>query len=244
VTFDATSIYIGERGDVRRVDLESGQITRYAGTGQACSPGACGVAFGDGGPALAAPMSVVTGLVATPDGIVITDQNGSIRRIDAGGTVHLIAGAGICPAPAASCGDGGPALAATFGVIDAVAGDGRGGFVVADYGANAVRWITQGLPPPTTVGLVAFAVTPAAPRHGQALTVSAALTHAARLTLTVRSGTRRLVVRTLAGKVGVNALRWNGRLGGRAARAGRYTLVVTATSGTVTATSSLAVRLR
>jgi hypothetical protein len=218
-----------------------GTISRYAGN--QCLGGACPTAQGDGGPALAAQLSEPYGLLWDGSGLVIADLNGTLRRVGAGGTIGRVAGAGSCAAPPA-CGDGGAALSATFFFLADVTGDGDGGFVVADLFLGSVRHVHLVAPPGLQIGLVAYRVTPAAPRHGRPLRLEVLLGHAARLTLAVRSGLRTITIGSVAGRVGANTLVWNGKLAGRPAKAGRYTLIVTASAEGATATTSLPVRLR
>lgn len=92
--------------------------------------------------------------------------------------------------------------------------------------------------------VVAFAVVPGRPRAGRRLTVRFALTHSARVALSVRRGrgTRRVAAKRA--RAGVGSIRWNGRLGRRRARPGRYRLIVAATREGRSASSSLRVRLR
>jgi hypothetical protein len=116
--------------------------------------------------------------------------------------------------------------------------------VVADPGTHQLRHVTLDQPPGITIGLVAYRVTPSAPRHGHALTLGVLLDHAARLTLAVRAGSHVTVVGTSTGRVGTNALKWNGKLGRTFAKAGRYTLVVTATAEGSTTKVNYPVRLR
>jgi sugar lactone lactonase YvrE len=86
----AGNLYISDRGNnrVRKVDA-AGVITTVAGTGVAGSAG-------DGGPAIAAQLSMPSGLVFTAAGdLLVADyDNERIRRITPGGTISTVAGGG------------------------------------------------------------------------------------------------------------------------------------------------------
>lgn len=115
---------------VRKVS-SGGAITTVAGSGLR--------AFGgDGGPAAGAGLDA-GGVAATPDGgFVIADtSNARLRRVDPNGRISTIAGTGV----RGSGGDGGAAADSQlfFPVDVAVAPDGS--VLVADAGANRVRWI-------------------------------------------------------------------------------------------------------
>src|SRR5262249_25578391 len=93
-------------GRIRRVDMKTGTITTFAGTGKPTSKVAR-TEIGDGGPATKA---VIVGARAVcVDGFgnaYICEREGSaIRKVDAKGTITTIAGTGA----AGYEGDGGPA---------------------------------------------------------------------------------------------------------------------------------------
>lgn len=124
------------RGSIveRHGDFESA----FAGNGDLSA------STGDEGPATSASFSYGIGTLARgPDGSVyITDignpfGGGScIRRVDTAGIIHAFAGR--C-GESGSDGDGGPAVAARFGVITAVAVLGDGSVAIADSTAGHVR---------------------------------------------------------------------------------------------------------
>ena len=104
----------------------------------------------------------------------------------------------------------------------------------------------QGAAGRTTLVLVAFQMKPLRPRAGRRLRVRFAITAAARVALRVRrvGGKTRTVARKRVRKAGIGRLTWNGRLGKRKARSGRYVLTVRATKDGRTVSSRLRVRLR
>ena len=112
---------------VRKVDLTSGLLTRYAGKGIA------GFGFsGDGGPANQAsfqtPISVATDNAGK---LYIVDlSNNRIRQVHPiTSIITTIAGNG----GATSAGDGGPATAASFATSQQVAADTAGNLTISDY---------------------------------------------------------------------------------------------------------------
>jgi hypothetical protein len=121
---------------IRRVDLKSGTMTTFAGTGR--KKGKFTRAdIGDGGPAVAA---VVVGARAVcSDGrgnIYICEREGnSIRKVDAAGVISTVAGTGA----KGYAGDGGPARQATFNGPKAIRCDRDGNLFVVDTENHAVR---------------------------------------------------------------------------------------------------------
>ena len=131
-----------------------GTITTIAGTGIA------GFA-GNGKPALSAQLNFPSGVaVDGVNNIYIADTgNFAIRKVDP--TSLLISNvAGIpqqsCKA-GSSCGDGGPALSATFGKPTSVAVDSAGNLYVADAAEHAVRVVNMGS---TTLTIGAVSIPP------------------------------------------------------------------------------------
>ena len=116
---------------VRRIDMDSGEITTIAGTGQAGYSG-------DGGPARDAALS-------DPYEVRFDDQgnmyfvemlNAVVRRVDADtGRISTIAGTG----ERGFSGDGGPAVKATFNRPHSIALDGKGSLYIADIGNHRIR---------------------------------------------------------------------------------------------------------
>ena len=116
---------------VRRIAMDSGEITTIAGTGQAGYSG-------DGGPARDAALS-------DPYEVRFDDQgnmyfvemlNAVVRRVDADtGRISTIAGTG----ERGFSGDGGPAVKATFNRPHSIALDGKGSLYIADIGNHRIR---------------------------------------------------------------------------------------------------------
>lgn len=91
---------------LREVDLASGEIFDSCGDGRRAY-------FGDGGPALTATLDLPASLAFAPNGdVVIMDQaNQVLRRVDAAGTIHRMAGRCVVdanpPLGMGPCPDGG-----------------------------------------------------------------------------------------------------------------------------------------
>ena len=118
---------------VRVVDLATGCIGTFAGTGEAHHDG-------DGGPASAAALHGPRAVAIAGDGaLLILERNGStLRRVDrATGTIATIAGTGIRGAQ----GDGGRALAAEFAAPKELGIDRDGGILVVDTETHRIRRI-------------------------------------------------------------------------------------------------------
>ena len=139
---------------IRRVDLETGVSTVFAGIGS----GAYATDIGDGGPASRAVFENANGLALGPDGSVyVTEGTGNrLRRIAPDGTITTLAGDRRSQS---FSGDGGPATAARMYAPGAVAVAADGTLYVADTVNNRVRRIgTDGII--TTIagnGVAAFA---------------------------------------------------------------------------------------
>jgi sugar lactone lactonase YvrE len=129
------NIYIADtwNGAVRKVDISSGIITTFAGTGT------LGYA-GDNGPATNAQLNELVGLFFDKlNNLLISDyRNGAIRRVDAAtGIITTVAG-GI----AGYGGDGGPATNAKLKCTD-VWMDDYGNIYIADYVNNRIRKVNN-----------------------------------------------------------------------------------------------------
>jgi len=134
----ADGLYIAdvENNRVRRVDLTSGIIANFAGTG------IFGFGYGgDGGPATNASLAFPEGVAVGPDGSVyIADVfNCVIRKVDPANIITTFAGNGAC----VTSGDSGDALLASFSLPTRVSVDGAGNLFVIDGGPNTIRRIDQ-----------------------------------------------------------------------------------------------------
>jgi pimeloyl-ACP methyl ester carboxylesterase len=130
----AGNLYVGG-GDgthrmILRVDPNSGEITRIAGTGEKGDSG-------DGGPATGATMSIVKDLAVDAAGnVYFADfMNNRIRVVDASGVITTFAGTG----EAGFSGDGGPATEAMLRKPTGVALDDAGNLYIADRNNHRVR---------------------------------------------------------------------------------------------------------
>lgn len=132
-----TRLYITDVADhrVRVVDLASGIIWTFAGTGEAEHSG-------DGGPATAAGIHGARAVKVAADGTVyILERQGStLRAIDPHtGIITTIAGTGA----RAYAGDGGPALAASFNAPKELTIDGAGNVLVVDTENHVIRRVDR-----------------------------------------------------------------------------------------------------
>jgi sugar lactone lactonase YvrE len=120
---------------VRRI-APNGTITTVAGTGT-------GGRSGDGGPATAAALNGPSAVAALADGsFVIADtSNDQVRRVNAAGTIALVAGARDANLPWDTAGDGGPAALANVERPASVAVAAGGALVIAEQWGNRVRRI-------------------------------------------------------------------------------------------------------
>ncbi len=117
---------------IRRVDLTSGIITTFAGNGAK-------ERIGDGLPATEA--SILGARAVCMDGAgntYIAEREGNgIRKVDANGVMSTLAGTGEF----GYSGDGGPAIAATWGGPKAIRCDHAGNLLVVDTENHAIRRI-------------------------------------------------------------------------------------------------------
>src|SRR5215468_9513379 len=122
----------GGAGRVRRV-LPDGTITTVAGNGTRGYSG-------DGGPATAAEINVVYSVAVTADGgfLIADSGNRRVRRVSPTGIITTVAGTGV----QGSAGDGGAATAAQLNDPDGIASTPDGGFLIADFFGNRVRWVS------------------------------------------------------------------------------------------------------
>lgn len=125
------NVYIADTGNnrIRKVDT-NGTITTIAGTNSA------GFA-GDNGPATSAQLNTPIGVFADSTGkLFITDySNGSIRKIDTGGTITTVAGTGSN----GFGGDNGPATSAQLNSPRFAVADATGNIYIADTTNARIR---------------------------------------------------------------------------------------------------------
>jgi virginiamycin B lyase len=192
--------------------------------------------------------SGISDITAGPDGALwlAEGRSGKIARITTAGALseYTLPTAGGGPAGIATGPDG--ALWFSERLAGSV------GRITTDTAPDALPTGPPGPPgPPGQAGqdglvVVAFQVLPARPRAGRRVRVRYAITGPARVVLLARRGRgrTRTVARQTVRRAGVRTVIWNGRLGRRQARSGRYVLTVRATRDGRTASSRLRVRLR
>lgn len=117
---------------VRRLDIETGVITTFAGTGEK-------VHSGDGGPALEAGIFGARAVCVDGRGntYICEREGNSIRRVDPDGMIDLVAGTG----ERGYEGDGGAAIQATFSGPKAIRCDADGNVLVVDTENHSIRRI-------------------------------------------------------------------------------------------------------
>lgn len=128
---------------VRRLDLRSGAISTFAGTGEKARTG-------DGGPASEAGINGARAICGDGQGnIYICEREGNaVRKVDGAGTITTVAGGS---GEAGYSGDGGPAMRATFNGPKAIRCDHAGNIFVVDTENHAVRRIDSASGVITTV---------------------------------------------------------------------------------------------
>jgi uncharacterized protein (TIGR03437 family) len=145
------NLYIADTGDsvIRKVS-PNGTITTVAGAVESISTGGAvkgGAGYsGDGGPATGAQLDFPGAVAVDAAGnLYIADTlNNRIRKVATSGTITTIAGTGTLASfgtPAASLGDGGPAVNAELGLPSGVAVDAAGNVYIADSFTSRVRKI-------------------------------------------------------------------------------------------------------
>jgi hypothetical protein len=124
-----------ERRMVFRLNLETGVLTKIAGTGRNGSGG-------DNGPAVNAPLSRPCALAVDSSGdVYIADPYaGRIRKVSKG-IITTVAGDGF----QGFGGDGGPAVSAQLSSPAGVAVDSSGNLYIADWGNHRVRKVSGGI---------------------------------------------------------------------------------------------------
>jgi sugar lactone lactonase YvrE len=132
---------------IRRLDLKTGIITTFAGTGK---PKDYGPAFksavqadrkklGDGGKATDAIIFGARAVCIDGQGntYICEREGNAIRKVDSKGTITTLAGTGVT----GYSGDGGDAARATFRSPKGIRCDGQGNVYVVDSDNNAIRKI-------------------------------------------------------------------------------------------------------
>jgi DNA-binding beta-propeller fold protein YncE len=133
---DGSRLYIADVADnrVRVVDMSTGVITTFAGTGEA-------VHDGDGGPARAAGVFGARAVAPrkSDGGVYILERQGSALRLAAsdGGNISTVASTG----ETGYGGDGGPAAAAIFDRPKEMTLDGAGNALIVDTENHVIRLI-------------------------------------------------------------------------------------------------------
>jgi streptogramin lyase len=133
---------------IRRLDLKTGSITTFAGTGRPkAKPDRARI--GDGGPATRAVIVGARAVCVGPKGetYVCEREGNAIRKIDGDGTITTWAGTGA----AGYAGDGGDASKATFNGPKAIRCDRQGNLCVVDTENHAIRRIDAKTKVVTTV---------------------------------------------------------------------------------------------
>jgi sugar lactone lactonase YvrE len=117
---------------IRRLDLKTGVITTFAGTGEKQRAG-------DGKPATQASIMGARAVCMDSKGnTYICEREGNgVRKVDARGVMSTFAGTG----ERGYSGDGGPALNATWGAPKAIRCDHRDNVIVVDTENHAIRRI-------------------------------------------------------------------------------------------------------
>jgi hypothetical protein len=166
-------LLIADVGDwrIRRVDLKTGMISTFAGTGKPAPKGP--YQRGDGGPAT---KGVVVGARAVcVDGqgntYICEREGNSIRKVDAKGIITTVAGTGT----SGSGGDGGPALKAQFKGPKGIRCDKHGNVYIVDTENHSMApAATADRPPrPAWTGRTAASSTPPAPSTSRTATIIA-----------------------------------------------------------------------
>ena len=145
---------------VRRVDFTTGLVETLAGSGDP--------AFGgDGGPALAAGLTLSDVLEDEAGNLIISDtDNDRIRKVDTGGVITTIVGTGV----AGFSGDGGPASAAQIDHPTGIELDADGDLFIADFTNNVIRKVDTG----GVITTVAGVAGPPAPFNGDDISATTA----------------------------------------------------------------------
>lgn len=128
-TDSAGALYIADSGNyrVRRI-APDGTATTFAGNGAT-------IAAGDGGPAIDASFGALSAVGVDAAGNVYIGDGGTVRQVDAAGTIRTIAGGG---AGIECVVDSAPALSAHLFAVDGMAFDPAGNLLIVDSGCGKV----------------------------------------------------------------------------------------------------------
>ena len=126
---------------IRRIDLRTGTITTFAGTGKPTDR-AKARSSGDGGPAVKAVIAGARAVCVDSLGTVfICEREGNrIRKVDSSGVITTVAGTGM----KGYSGDGGSPLQATLNGPKGLRCDARGNLLIVDCENHAIRQVDFG----------------------------------------------------------------------------------------------------
>ena len=121
---------------IRRIDLPTGTITTFAGTGKP-SDRARAHSSGDGGPAVKAVLAGARAVCVDAKGIVfVCEREGNVvRKVDLSGKITTVAGTGM----KGYSGDGGSPLQATLNGPKGLRCDPKGNLLIVDCENHAIR---------------------------------------------------------------------------------------------------------
>jgi hypothetical protein len=117
---------------VRRVDA-SGIISTYAGNGTLPRPSPSAPPVGNGVPATSTTV-YAPNLAADSSGNLYVLDGARVRRVTPAGIIATVVGTGV----RGMSGEGGPAVAATVGLINQVDSDSRGNLYISDFTNNRI----------------------------------------------------------------------------------------------------------
>jgi Secretion system C-terminal sorting domain len=158
------NIYMVDGFAVRKVDVATGIISRFAGT-------YIGGFSGDGGPADTAEIQGYDVTVKENGEVYIADTyNDRIRMVDTMGIIHTVVGTGV----EGFSGDGGPADSAELYWPEGVAFDPCGNLYIGETGNSRIRKVTFINPDTATI----YLGTPDTTAGGDSTVVNATLTNA------------------------------------------------------------------
>ena len=115
----------------RKIDLTSGIITTFAGTGVSSSTG-------DGGQATLATFNTTRGMVLDIAGNIYISDNTKIRKVDTNGFITTVVGTGA----SGNTGDGGLPTSATLTYVYYLTFDSNHNLIISDYSGRRVRVVS------------------------------------------------------------------------------------------------------